>query len=79
MCQIFGYVDELKSESIPDTITYYEELVAEEEKERLSDFNDSIRPRPFDEITEKNVGYFILKALIDELDVKEVIDILSSV
>lgn len=75
----FGYVDELKSESIPDPVSYYRELVAEEEKNRLSALNDSTRPRAFDEITEKNAGYFLLKALIDELDVREVIDILSSV
>jgi len=75
----FGYADELKSESIPDPVSYYKELVAVEEKKRLSDLNDATRPRAFDEITEKNAGYFILKALIDELDVREVIDILSSV
>lgn len=75
----FGYADALKSDSIPDPISYYKELVAEEEKKRLAALNDSTRPRAFDEIVEKNAGYFILKALIDELDVKEVIDILSSV
>ena len=75
----FGYVDELKSESIPDPVSYYRELVAEEEKNMLSALNDSTRHRAFDEITEKNAGYFLLKALIDELDVREVIDILSSV
>ena len=75
----FGYADELKSESIPDPVSYYKELVAVEEKKRLSDLSDATRPRAFDEITEKNAGYFILKALIDELDVREVIDILSSV
>ena len=75
----FGYADELKSESIPDPVSYYKELVAEEEKKRLSALNDSTRPRAFDEITEKNAGYFLLKALMDELDVREVIDILSSV
>ena len=75
----FGYADELKSESIPDPVSYYKELVAEEEKKRLCALNDSTRPRAFDEITEKNAGYFLLKALMDELDVREVIDILSSV
>ena len=75
----FGYADELKSESIPDPVGYYKELVAEEEKKRLAALNDSTRPRAFDEIVEKNAGYFLLKALIDELDVKEVIDVLSSV
>ena len=75
----FGYVDELRSESIPDPVSYYRELVSEEEKKRLAELKDSTRPRVFDEITEKNAGYFLLKSLIDELDVKEVIDILSSV
>lgn len=75
----FGYADDLKSESIPDPVSYYKELVAEEEKKRLASLNDSTRPRVFDEITEKNAGYFLLKALMDELDVKEVIDVLSSV
>lgn len=75
----FGYVDELKSDSIPDPISYYKDVVACEEKKRLVDLNDSSRPRAFDEIPEKNLGYFLLKSLIDELAVKEVIDILSSV
>ena len=75
----FGYVDELKSENVADPVSYYKELVAEEEKKRLSDLNDSTRPRAFDEVVEKNVGYFLLKALIEELNVKEVIDILASV
>lgn len=75
----FGYVDELKSESIPDPISYYKKLVAMEEKKRLDDLNDSTRPRAFEEIIEKNAGYFLLRSLIEELDIKEVVDILSSV
>lgn len=75
----FGYVEELKSESVSDPVSYYKELVGEMEKKRLSDLNDSTRPRAFDEIVEKNVGYFLLKSLIEELGVKEVIDILASV
>lgn len=67
-------MDELKSENVADPLSYYKELVAEEEKKRLSDLNDSTRPRAFDEVVEKNVGYFLLKALIEELNVKEVID-----
>lgn len=75
----FGYVDELKSESIPDPISYYKKFVAMEEKKRLDDLNDSTRPRAFEEIIEKNAGYFLLRSLIEELDIKEVVDILSSV
>ena len=75
----FGYVDELKSDAIPDPIGYYKELVAEEEKKRLAALADSTRPRIGDEVAEKNIGYFILKSLIERLDVKEVMDILASV
>ena len=36
----FGYVDELRSESIPDPVSYYRELVSEEEKKRLAELKD---------------------------------------
>ena len=64
--------------AFPDPVSYYRELLPRR-KRTGSALNDSTRPRAFDEITEKNAGYFLLKALIDELDVREVIDILSSV
>ena len=75
----FGYAEDLKSADIPDPISYYKELVSGEEEKRLADLEDSTRPRAFNEIIEKNTGYFLLKSLIDELGVKDVIDILASV
>ena len=75
----FGYVDDLKSDAIPDPLTYYKEYVAEEEKKRLAALSDSTRPRIVEEIPEKNAGYFIIKSLIERLGVKEVMDILASV
>ena len=71
----FGYVNDLISEDIPDPIAYYREYVRKE-NEKLKDEN---RPRAFKECVEKNAGYFLLSSLIDELQVKEDIDILSSV
>lgn len=75
----FGYVDDLVSEEIPDPVSYYRDLVAKRELERKSTLNDSTRPRIFDQPVEKNAGHFLIHALLDELGVKEVIDILSSV
>lgn len=75
----FGYVDELISETIKDPIAYYQEYVNKKEEERRNLFNEENRPRAFKETIEKNVGYFLLASLIDELGVKEDIDILASV
>ena len=73
--EAFGYVEDLKAEGIEDPVSYYEEYVRKQ-NERNKDEN---RPRAFKECLEKNVGYFLLSSLIDELKVKEDIDILSSV
>ena len=71
----FGYLEDLKSEEMKDPIFYYKEYV-KKENEKLKEEN---RPRAFKESIEKNAGYFLLSSLIDELKVKEDIDILSSV
>ena len=75
----FGYVSQLTSEDIPDPISYYKDLVQKREEKRLADLRDETRPRAFDVNVEKNAGYFLLASLLKELDVKPVIDILSSV
>ena len=75
----FGYVNDLVSEEIPDPISYYRDLVAKRELERKSILDDSTRPRIFDQTVEKNAGHFLIHALLEELGVKEIIDILSSV
>lgn len=74
----FGYVDELKSEDMPDPISYYKALVKEREKKRQADLDDKTRARAFGESIEKNIGYFLLASLVEALDVKEVINLLAS-
>ena len=71
----FGYVDDLISDEISDPVAYYREYVSKENEKK----KDENRPRAFREEIEKNIGYFLLSSLIDELKVKEDIDILSSV
>ena len=75
----FGFVHGLISDDIPDPIAYYTEVVRQKEVERQKLLNDDTRPRAFGERIEKNIGYFLIHSLINELEVKEVIDILASV
>ena len=71
----FGYLDDLVTDDITDPVAYYKEYVRKE-NEKIEDEN---RPRAFKEVMEKNIGYFLLSSLIDELQVREDIDILASV
>lgn len=75
----FGYVDELKSSEIPDPVSHFKALVRKEEEERRAKFNDEMRPRAFGEPIEKNIGHFMLAAMMKTLEVKETIDLLASV
>lgn len=75
----FGYVENLVSDEIPDPVSYYKDLVAQEEIKRKKALDDSTRPRISDESREKNIGYFLIYSLLETLKVKDVIDILSSV
>jgi transposase len=73
-----GYVSDLVSDEIPDPVSYYTEVVNQMNIQRASQLKDETRPRAFKKCVEKNVGYYLLSSLIDELDVKETIDILAS-
>ena len=75
----FGFVDDLIAQGIENPIAHFEEVVKQKEAERKALLNDSTRPRAFESCVEKNVGYFLFHSLIEELDVKETIDILASV
>lgn len=77
--QSFGYVDELKSDIIPDPIAYFQAYVEEEEHKRRDSLNEANRPRISEKRIEKNAGSFLITSLMDELGVKEDIDLLSSV
>lgn len=74
----FGYVHELISDEIPDPIAYYTDFVAKKNKERAAAFAEDTRPRAFASPVEYNLGHFLLHALLEELNVKEVIDILAA-
>lgn len=74
----FGYVHELISDELPDPVVYYTDFVAEKNKERAAAFTEETRPRAFVAPVEYNLGQFLLYTLLEELNVKEVIDILAA-
>lgn len=74
----FGYVDELTSNDMPDPVAYYKDYVNKEEKKRLASWADDTRPRAFNQTIEFYVGHFLIYSLINELGVKEDIDLLAS-
>lgn len=78
----FGYVEELKSNGIPDPVSHFKAVVREEEEKRRTRLNDETRPRVFDENhenREKSIGHFMLSAMMRTLAVKETVDLLASV
>ena len=73
----FGYVQDLISDEIPDPIAYYTDFVAKKNEERAATFAEETRPRAFDTPVEYCLGHFLLHTLLEELNVKDVIDILA--
>ena len=74
----FGYVEDLVSDEIPDPVAYYKDFVAKKNQERAAAFAEETRPRAFAAPVAYNHGPFLLHTLLEELNVKEVIDILSA-
>ena len=74
----FGYVDDLISDEIPDPIAYYSDFVAKKNEERAAAIAEDTRPRAFAAPVEYNLGHFLLHTLLEELDVRKVIDILAA-
>lgn len=74
----FGYVEELVSDEMPDPVAYYKEYVKQKNAEREALLAEETRPRAFNGPSEINVGHFLLSSLLDELGVKETVDILAS-
>ena len=74
----FGYAEELVSDEIPDPIAYYKEYVKQKEAERAASVAEETRPRAFGSPMETYVGHFLLHSLLEELGVKETVDILAS-
>ena len=76
--EAIGYVEELTSDEMPDPVAYYKKYVDKMNEERAALFADETRPRAFVSPMERYAGHFLLHSLMDELDVKETIDILAS-
>lgn len=76
--QAFGYVEDLVTPNMPDPIGFYKEYVEQENARRAEFLAEETRPRAFAEVQEMNIGYMLLASLLDRLDVKETIGILSS-
>ena len=74
----FGYVEDLISGEIPDPVKFYSDYVKEQNENRTKVLSEEYRPRAFSTPVELNIGHFLLYSLIDELDVKETIDIIAS-
>mgnify|MGYP002798483556 FL=1 len=74
----FGYVQDLISGGIPDPIAYYSDFVAKKNMERAASLAEETRPRAFASPAEYSLGHFLLHTLLEELNVREVIDILSA-
>ena len=74
----FGYVEDLISGEILDPVKFYSDYVKEQNKNRTKVLSEESRPRAFSNPVELNIGHFLLYALIDELEVKETIDIIAS-
>lgn len=74
----FGYVKDLISDEIPDPIAYYTDFVNRKNEERAAALAEETRPRAFASPVEYNLGHFLLHTLLEELNVREVMDILAS-
>lgn len=74
----FGYVEDLISDEIPDPVAYYKEFVRRKNEERAAAFAQETRPRAFAAPVEYHLGQFLLHTLLEELNVKDVIGILSA-
>lgn len=76
--EAFGYKEKLVSDEMPDPVAYYEAYVKQRNEERSKFLAEETRPRAFHAQIEKNIGFFLLHTLLNELGVKETIDILAS-
>ncbi len=72
-CQVVGYVDELKERGIEDPVAYAQRIV-----DGLNENADKRRELQIgDTSSSKNIGYFLIKAMIDALEVDNVMDIMT--
>lgn len=73
-----GFVEELISDDVPDPVAYYKEYVKRKNEERAASLKDETRPRAFTVPVEYYAGHFLTHTLMEEFNVKKIIDILAS-
>lgn len=72
--QVVGYVEDLKKQGIADPIKYAQNLV-----NKLNEDADSKIVKQIGDVSAtKNLGYFLLKVMIDELGTDNILDIFTS-
>ena len=76
--QAFGYVDELICDEIPDPVSFFKEYVAKENKKVSDLVAQEKRPRAFNAPVEFYLGHFLIKTVLEELNVKPTIELLAS-
>ena len=76
--EAFGYVHELTSADMPDPVTYYKDYVKKKNAERAAQLREQTRPRAFSSPAELYAGHFLAYSLLEELGVRDTIDILAS-
>ena len=69
---------DLISDEMPDPLAYYEAYVHRKNEERAASIAEETRPRAFTFPVDYNLGHFLLHSLLEELGVREIIDILAS-
>ena len=67
-----GYIDDLIKKGISDPIKYYQGIV-----DKLNNENNNNRPLIGDTSPTKNIGYFLIKALLDKLDIDKTLNIFT--
>ena len=73
----FGYVDELICDEIPDPVSFFKEYVAKENKKVSDLVAQEKRPRAFNAPVEFYLGHFLIKTVLEELNVKPTIELLA--
>ena len=73
-----GYVDDLKSDKIPDPIAYYQNVVKKMNEKRKKEIEESKIKQIEDDPT-KNLGYFLVKSVFNTLKVESHLNLLAKI
>lgn len=73
-----GYYDDLVKQGIQDPISYFQKEVIELNNKRKIEIQETKTKKISEASVNKNLGYFLIKAMIDKLNIDLIIDILAS-